>query len=105
MRSSSSELRGARTTFKLCGLRMKVKGIQNDSHDVHEGDIYVCEVGPYHNGHHFIPEAVTRGASLIIAKLMLPGAELAMVADIDPEDEGYKVLPTHQCQPSPLCCS
>jgi UDP-N-acetylmuramyl pentapeptide synthase len=78
---------------------MKVKGIQNDSHDVHEGDIYVCEVGPYHNGHHFLPEAVTRGASLIIAKLMLPGAELAMVADIGPEDEAYKVQPTHQSTP------
>lgn len=47
----------------------------------------MCIEGAHADGHHFIPHAISQGTPLIIAKLMVPGAELALYTDADPMDE------------------
>ena len=69
----------------------------NQSAVVNEGDIFVCEINASHNGHHSIPEAVTRGASLIIAKLTVPLAEAGAIIDFDPMDPDKSVRPLLRC--------
>ncbi len=44
-----------------------VSGISIDSRKVNPGDIYIAIPGTAHDGHEFIPDAVERGASAIIA--------------------------------------
>lgn len=46
----------------------------------------MCIEGAHADGHHFIPHAISQGTTLIIARLMVPGAELALYTDADPTD-------------------
>jgi hypothetical protein len=57
---------------------------RNRDRRVLPGNLFVCVEGAHADGHHFIPHAITEGANLILAKLMIPGAELALYTDADP---------------------
>ncbi len=44
----------------------RVTGVQHDSREVASGDLFVCLVGASFDGHAFIADAVTRGASAVM---------------------------------------
>ena len=52
----------------------------------------MCIEGSHADGHHFIPHAISQGTNLIIAKLLVPGAELALYTDADPQNPDLKHL-------------
>lgn len=63
---------------------LQITGISIDSRRVQSGELFVCIEGSHADGHHFIPHAISQGTTLIIAKLQVPGAELALYTDADP---------------------
>jgi UDP-N-acetylmuramyl pentapeptide synthase len=65
---------------------LQITGIATDSRRIRSGELFACIEGAYADGHHFIPHAISQGCPLIIAKLMIPGAELALYTDADPDD-------------------
>lgn len=65
---------------------MQITGISNFADQVEEGHLFVCESGAFYDGHEHISAAIERGAVLIVARLQLPGAELAMCIDSEDED-------------------
>lgn len=46
----------------------------------------MCIEGAHADGHHFIPDAISNGCSLILAQMRVPGAELALYTDASPVD-------------------
>ena len=62
-------------------------GIQNDSNAIEKGNIYVAETNGVHNGHFYIDSAIEKGASLVIARLMIEGADSAMMVSEENDDE------------------
>jgi UDP-N-acetylmuramoyl-L-alanyl-D-glutamate--2,6-diaminopimelate ligase len=47
---------------------LAVSGIQSDSRDVRQGDLFLALPGERHDGRHFIPRAVSRGACAVVAE-------------------------------------
>jgi UDP-N-acetylmuramoyl-L-alanyl-D-glutamate--2,6-diaminopimelate ligase len=43
-----------------------INGITHDSRDVHKGELFVCLPGGSYDGHRFIPDAISRGASALV---------------------------------------
>lgn len=64
----------------------QITGIQTDSRRVERGNLFVCIEGAHADGHHFIPDAISNGCSLILAQMRVPGAELALYTDASPTD-------------------
>lgn len=71
---------------------LQVTGVATDSRRIRSGELFVCIEGAHADGHHFIPHAISQGTTLIIAKLMLPGAELALYTDADPQNSDLHEL-------------
>lgn len=63
---------------------IQITGIQTDSRRVEAGNLFVCIEGAHADGHHFIPDAISNGCSLILAQMRVPGAELALYTDASP---------------------
>ena len=60
------------------------EGVTNDTRDLKRGDIYVCIAGYGTDGHAFVPEAVEKGASVIVAEKEItcpPGVTVIRVSD------------------------
>jgi UDP-N-acetylmuramyl pentapeptide synthase len=58
---------------------VQITGFSNMPADIKPGHVFSCEqVTAEHDGHRHVAQAVAAGAALVIAKLDLPGAELAM---------------------------
>ncbi len=60
------------------------EGVTNDTRDLKRGDVYVCIAGYGTDGHGFVPEAVEKGASVIVAEKEItcpPGVTVIRVSD------------------------
>jgi hypothetical protein len=67
---------------------VQITGFSNMPADIRPGHVFSCEqVTPVDDGHNHVAQAVAAGAALVIAKLDLPGAELAMC--VDQNDEAF----------------
>ncbi len=51
---------------------VEIRGISDDSREVHPGFAFIAVPGLHHHGHEFVREALCRGASAIIAEKELP---------------------------------
>ena len=52
-------------------LNIKIKDIKYDSRKVKKGDIFIALKGLTKDGHDYIPEAISKGASAIIISKMI----------------------------------
>ena len=50
------------------GREVAINRLIEDSREVQQGDCFIARVRPYSDGHPYIPQAIARGASLIIAQ-------------------------------------
>ena len=69
----------------MINMAVQITGVSNFADQVEPGHLFACESGPFYDGHEHIAEAVERGAALVVARLLLPGAEMAMCIREDDE--------------------
>ena len=50
----------------IIGDDIKISGIEHDSRKVEAGNLFVCMEGAHVDGHNFIPQAISRGATAIL---------------------------------------
>src|SRR5919205_1905345 len=58
-----------------------VRGVTHDSRRVEDGFAFVAVPGFRREGTEFAPEAIRRGASLVVAERDVPGVPTAVVSD------------------------
>lgn len=52
---------------RLQGQDLEIGGVSTDTRTLSEGDLFIALTGPKFNGHTFLPQAIEKGASAIIA--------------------------------------
>ena len=52
---------------RLQGQDLEIGGVSTDTRTLSEGDLFIALTGPNFNGHTFLPQAIEKGASAIIA--------------------------------------
>lgn len=62
----------AATSHVLNGEDVDIRRIEYDSRKVRPGDLFVCVVGTFDDGHRFAPMAVEAGASALLVEHLLP---------------------------------
>lgn len=67
----------------------RFSGFSIDSRSIREGDLFIAIIGPHHDGHDFVGEAIRNGASAILASRLASPA----VPDRFPV---FRVVDTHQ---------
>ena len=65
-------LRGVKTIEIDADPDAEIEGVAHDSRKVRPGYLFVCITGFRHDGHDFIPDAVSRGARIILSEKRLP---------------------------------
>ncbi len=62
---------------------VRYAGVSTDSRSVRAGDLYVALVGDRFDGHHFVADALSKGAGAAVVSRPAPGVEDARVYPVD----------------------
>ena len=66
MKKKLSELALLIPDAEIIGGDVEISGVEHDSRKVETGNLFVCMEGAHVDGHNFIPQAVSRGATAIL---------------------------------------
>lgn len=88
------EALGLRADLAEAGLRFS--GISTDSRTISEGELYVALVGERFDGHHFVAEALSRGAAAAVVSHPVAGEGEARLYPVDDTLAALGALAAHR---------
>lgn len=68
----STLIQGLPVEKKKGNREIEIKGLAQNSKLVQPGDLFICIAGFVDDGHHYIPEAISRGANAIVVQKEVP---------------------------------